>query len=180
MKREDRQRIRDRAAGILERAGIVVTPEERAGMEVADCGFGDIERLGLQVVLYANTDRYCAKEIILLPRQMFPEHRHPPLDKHNIGKQETFRCRWGKLFLYVPGEAAPDPQASVPDDYLPYLNVWKEVVLEPGAQYTLAPNERHWFQAGDEGAVVSEFSSTSIDETDVFTDPRVKRIPVEE
>jgi D-lyxose ketol-isomerase len=180
MKREDMQMTRDRAAGILERAGIVITPAEREGMEVADCGFGDIERVGLQVVLYANTDRYCAKEIILLPRQMFPEHRHPPLDNHNIGKQETFRCRWGKLFLYVPGEAVPDPQAMVPDMYRPHLKVWKEVVLEPGDQYTLAPDERHWFQAGDEGAVVSEFSSTSIDETDVFTDPRVKRIPVEE
>ena len=29
----------------------------------------------------------------------------------------------------------------------------------------------------DEGAIVSEFSSTSRDEFDVFTDPRIKRIP---
>jgi D-lyxose ketol-isomerase len=180
MKRQDIERIRERAAEILERAGIAITPAERAGMEVADCGFDDIERLGIQVVLYTNTDRYCAKEIILLPRQMCPEHRHPPIDENNIGKQETFRCRWGKLFLYVTGEAAPDPQARVPETYRPYLNVWKEVVLEPGDQYTLAPDEKHWFQAGDEGAVVSEFSSSSLDETDVFTDPRVKRIPVEE
>ncbi|TSA17199.1 D-lyxose/D-mannose family sugar isomerase, partial [bacterium] len=35
----------------------------------------------------------------------------------------------------------------------------------------------HWFQAGDQGAVVSEFSSASIDELDVFTDPNIKRIP---
>jgi D-lyxose ketol-isomerase len=34
----------------------------------------------------------------------------------------------------------------------------------------------HWFQAGPEGAVVSEFSSTSVDKTDVFTDPEVRRI----
>lgn len=34
----------------------------------------------------------------------------------------------------------------------------------------------HWFQAGDEGAVVSEFSSTSRDEFDIFTDPRIKRM----
>ncbi|MGI6159989.1 MAG: D-lyxose/D-mannose family sugar isomerase, partial [Limnochordia bacterium] len=27
------------------------------------------------------------------------------------------------------------------------------------------------------GAVVSEFSSTSDDESDIFTDPRIKRIP---
>ena len=61
--------------------------------------------------------------------------------------------------------------------YRKYLTVWKEVVLRPGGQYTLPPNTKHWFQAGDKGCVVSEFSSTSIDETDVFTDPRVQRIP---
>ncbi|MEN6311955.1 MAG: D-lyxose/D-mannose family sugar isomerase, partial [Acidobacteriota bacterium] len=34
----------------------------------------------------------------------------------------------------------------------------------------------HWFQAGDKGAVVSEFSSTSIDERDLFTDPHIRRV----
>ena len=33
-------------------------------------------------------------------------------------------------------------------------------------------------QAGPQGAVVSEFSSTSDDESDIFTDPHIKRIPV--
>jgi D-lyxose ketol-isomerase len=50
-------------------------------------------------------------------------------------------------------------------------------VLRPGEQYTLKPDTLHWFQAGDRGAVVSEFSSASIDELDVFTDPNIKRIP---
>ncbi len=42
--------------------------------------------------------------------------------------------------------------------------------------YTLPPNSLHWFQSGDRGAVVSEFSSTSTDENDLFTDPRVRRV----
>jgi D-lyxose ketol-isomerase len=54
------------------------------------------------------------------------------------------------------------------------------VELRPGDQYTLPPDTKHWFQAGENGAVVSEFSSTSIDEKDEFTDPRVKRIPANE
>jgi D-lyxose ketol-isomerase len=33
----------------------------------------------------------------------------------------------------------------------------------------------HWFQAGPEGAVISEFSTQSRDEADVFTDPRIVR-----
>ncbi len=60
----------------------------------------------------------------------------------------------------------------MPSKYKPFLSVWREIVLRPGDQYTLPPNSLHWFQAGDKGAVVSEFSSTSTDEHDRFTDPR--------
>ena len=49
------------------------------------------------------------------------------------------------------------------------FNVWHEIVLKPGEQYTLAPNTLHWFQAGPEGAIVSEFSSSSRDRFDIFT-----------
>jgi D-lyxose ketol-isomerase len=55
------------------------------------------------------------------------------------------------------------------------LTVWHEVVLHPGDQHTIAPDTLHWFQAGDEGAIVSEFSSQSRDDLDVFSDPRVQR-----
>ena len=36
---------------------------------------------------------------------------------------------------------------------------------------------RHWFQAGPEGAIVSEFSTRSTDDQDIFADPRIKREP---
>ena len=51
----------------------------------------------------------------------------------------------------------------------------RELVLQPGEQFTIPPNTLHSFRAGPEGAVVSEFSSTSRDELDVFTDPNVRR-----
>ena len=38
------------------------------------------------------------------------------------------------------------------------------------------PDTKHWFQAGDEGAVVSEFSTRSRDECDIFTDQEIQRI----
>jgi D-lyxose ketol-isomerase len=50
-----------------------------------------------------------------------------------------------------------------------------EIVLGPGEQFTIPANTLHWFQAGDEGAIVSEFSTRSRDELDVFTDPRIVR-----
>jgi D-lyxose ketol-isomerase len=64
----------------------------------------------------------------------------------------------------------------VPRRYKPFLTVGHEVVLRPGDQYTLPPNSLHWFQAGDMGAIVSEFSSTSTDENDRYTDPCVRRV----
>jgi D-lyxose ketol-isomerase len=50
-----------------------------------------------------------------------------------------------------------------------------EVVLGPGEQHTIPPDTLHRFEAGEEGAIVSEFSTRSRDESDVFTDPRVVR-----
>ena len=178
MKQNEKAMLGERVYRMLRKAGIAITPEEKKSIEIADCGFDDIENCGLQVVVYENNDRYCAKELIQFPRQLCPEHRHPPIDEKNTGKQETFRCRWGELYLYVEGEPTPDPKARLRKKYRKYLTVWKEIVLRPGDQYTLPADTKHWFQAGDEGCIVSEFSSASIDEEDVFTDPRVRRVPV--
>lgn len=170
------RQAQQRAAEMLIRLGMVLTPQEREQIEVAELGLGELERTGLQIVVYINTDRYCAKELILFPRQTCPQHRHPPVGT-DPGKMETFRCRWGKVWLYVEGEPTATPQARVPAGSEAYYSVFHEIELEPGEQYTIPPNTWHWFQAGEEGAIVSEFSSTSRDEFDVFLDPRIKRIP---
>jgi D-lyxose ketol-isomerase len=177
MKREEVVKARERAAGLLEKAHIAITPREAEAIEVSDFGLGDIDNVGLLVVIYENNDRYCAKEIVLLPRQTCPEHRHPRISEAEPGKQETFRCRWGEVFLYVPGDPTPNPRARIPERYKPHFTIWKEVVLRPGDQYTLPPDTLHWFQAGDKGAILSEFSSTSRDESDIWTDPRLRRLP---
>jgi len=174
--KDDRESYRQKSLALLRKAAIVITPAEAEGMEVTDLGVGDIENIGLQVIEYENNDRYCAKELIMTPWQICPEHRHPLVSSDNPGKMETFRCRYGEVYLYVEGEATPSPIARVPETYLPYLRVWHEIVLRPGEQYTIPTNGLHWFQAGAEGAVVSEFSSSSTDENDIFTDPRVERV----
>ena len=173
---DEAREIRVKALELLMKAHIAVTPDEAENMEVADFGLGDIGNVGLQVVVCENNDRYCAKEIILMPRQICPEHRHPP-GREGPGKQETFRCRFGEVYLYVPGEPKPDPRAKVPEKYRNHLTVGHEVLLKPGDQYTLPPDTLHWFQSGDKGAVLSEFSSRSTDEDDIWTDPRLQRLP---
>jgi D-lyxose ketol-isomerase len=145
---------RDRAAAMLADAGIVLTPLEREQIEVADFGLGQLDEVGLQIVVYVNTDRVCAKELVLFPHQRCPEHRHPPVDGEP-GKEETFRVRRGTVYLHVDGAG--------------------DVTLAPGEQYTIPPDTLHSFQAGDEGAIVSEFSTTSRDALDVFTDPQIVR-----
>ena len=75
----------------------------------------------------------------------------------------------------MSGESAREPGAKPPAGREDTYDVWHEIVLQSGAQYTLHPDTWHWFQAGDEGAVVSEFSTTSTDEADVFTDPEIQR-----
>lgn len=165
---------KQRALKILDGSGIVLTDEETRSMEVTDLGLGRIEKIGLQLVVYVNNEMYCAKEMVLLPEQTCPEHRHPPVNG-KPGKQETFRCRKGTVYLYVEGNDTGTPSCSPPEGNEEFYTAEKEIVLVPGEQYTIEPNTKHWFQAGEEGAVISEFSSPSRDEYDVFTNPEIDR-----
>jgi D-lyxose ketol-isomerase len=164
----------ERTAGMLAEAGIPLTAAERERIEVADFGLSDLPHYGLQLITYINTERVCAKDIVLFPRQTCPEHRHPPVG-NDPGKEETFRCRKGLVYVYLPGEAKAAPGAVLPDDRKAHFTVFHEYALRPGEQVTIPPNTLHWFQAGDEGAIVSEFSTQSRDEFDIFTDPDVIR-----
>lgn len=166
---------RSRVAQMMRDAGLVITPTEIANIEVTDVGLDRYPTIGLEVVLYVNTTRVCAKELVLFPNQGFPEHRHPSVDGEP-GKEETFRCRWGKVYLYVPGEPTPNHYGTPASGREACYTSWHEIALEPGQQYTMFPDTPHWFQAGPEGAIVSEFSTRSRDETDIFTDPTVVRV----
>jgi D-lyxose ketol-isomerase len=159
------------AVARLVEAGIVLTERERDAIEVADFGLSSLQETGLQLFVYVNTARHCAKELVLAPRQTCPQHRHPPYDG-TAGKEETFRCRRGVVYLYVEGEPAASPACTPPDGV---YTVFHELRLEPGEQHTIPPGTLHWFQAGPVGAVVSEFSTASRDELDEFSDPRVRR-----
>ncbi len=166
------------AMDYLNKAGIVLTPEEQENIEIADLGLGEYEETGLALITYYNDELYCAKELILMPAQTCPEHFHPPIPELNYqGKQETFRCRWGEVYLYVDGDAVANPKATPPERRKNTYTVWHEIVLKPGEQYTIPPQTWHWFQGGPEGAVVSEFSTRSVDEADLFTDPDIQRMP---
>ncbi|MFH1132528.1 MAG: D-lyxose/D-mannose family sugar isomerase [Pseudomonadota bacterium] len=169
------KRVQEATKQMFAKANIVISAKEREKIEVADFGLDELETTGLELLVYVANDRYCAKELVLFPRQTCPEHQHPPVD-NDPGKRETFRCRWGKVWLYVEGSATPKISAQLPKGSEPHYTVFHEIELAPGDQYTIESNTKHWFQASDQGAIVSEFSSQSRDEADIFTDPRIERI----
>jgi D-lyxose ketol-isomerase len=172
--KETFNQMKDEVLGYYEKAQIVLTQDEKDRIELADMGLHDIRNTGLQLITYVNTDRVCAKEMVLLPYQTCPEHIHPTKND-SLGKEETFRCRMGKVYLYIDGEPTPEPHATAPKGTEQYYTVWHEIELNPGEQYTLKPDTIHWFQTGDKGAVISEFSTTSRDDTDIFTNPNIIR-----
>ena len=157
---------------------IAFTRDELDKIEYADFGLNNIKQEGLNLIIYINNDRYCAKEMVLLAGQTCPEHKHPHRGQNLEieGKEETFRVRQGQVYLYVTGE--PNVKtiiAKIPSGNKEWYTARHEIILNAGEQFTIAPNTLHWFQAGEDGAIISEFSSSSDDSSDIFTNPKVRR-----
>lgn len=79
MKRSEVLAAQEKARQILASAGVSLTSQESANIEVADLGLDRLASEGLELVTYVNTDRYCAKELVLFPGQTCPQHRHPTI-----------------------------------------------------------------------------------------------------
>ena len=172
MTRKDYTKQVQKTLKYFKKAKIVLTDAEKKNIEVADFGLNKVNEIGLQLLTYVNTDRVCAKEMLLLPYQTCPEHKHIPTNNME-GKEETFRCRMGEVYLYVEGDKnCEEIKAKMPCSD---VTVFHEIVLKEGEQYTIMPETKHWFQGGPKGAVVSEFSTHSTDETDIFTDSKIIR-----
>jgi len=173
--KEEIIKARRKTLEYFSKANIVITEEELENIEVTDFGLGNLKKIGLQLVIYINTPRVCAKEMVLFPYQICPQHKHPDVN-NLLGKEETFRCRMGEVYLYLPDGKTKNIKGRIPDEHKDCFSIFREVILKPGDQYTIYPDTWHWFQAGKEGAIVSEFSTHSSDETDIFYDKNVKRV----
>ncbi|MCL4377728.1 MAG: D-lyxose/D-mannose family sugar isomerase [Actinobacteria bacterium] len=166
--------FKDEIIKICEKSKIFFTKSELENMEITDFGLEDFKNIGLSIIIYVNTMRVCAKELIMIPNQICPQHIHPNI-KDIEGKEETFRCRWGKVYLYISGEKQKDIKAKIPEKYKDKFDVFDEIILKPGDQYTLKQQTWHWFQSGPAGAVISEFSTHSFDAGDIFFDKNIFR-----
>ena len=160
----------------LNNCGLKFRDVERAQIEVADFGLSRLEQIGAQILTLESTPWVSVKILVMMPWQLEPQHRHPPsLDGNYPGKTEVLRCQWGELLHYDGGAPPLSPRARPTPQDAVYLNVWRETILSPGHQLTLAPDTWHWFQAGPQGAVVWTISSKVTDNADQWVDPRIVR-----
>jgi D-lyxose ketol-isomerase len=162
-----------RAAAMIQKAGIRTKAEEMDKISVADFGISNLEVEGAQILTFFATDRVSAKVIALFPGQTLPEHWHPPVE-NDPGKQEIIRVVDGTVYFYIPGEDTLEA-ARVPEGKDKVYTCRHEVIMRMGDQLILEPGTKHWFQAGEEGAVVYSFSTCVRDALDGFTDPGIVR-----
>lgn len=165
--------VRKHALALLHKANIPLNEEDKLSLKIIDFGLKDIAHYGVQFIEYMNNERYCARQLVFLPHQTIPEHMHPPVGD-DPGKVETFRVVWGKVWAYTEGESNDNIAAQLMPDAAAYFTAFLEIELNAGEQCTIGDNQYHWFQAGEDGAVVIEFSSPARDQLDVFKDPRVQ------
>lgn len=144
---------------------VAVTKEEVGRLEVVDFGLGDFDQFGLVILTYVNTERCCAKEMILREGQVCAEHLHPPFEGH-VGKEETFRVRSGTVYLYTEGAPTEAPRCQ--PDRQQHFTAWHEIRLEAGNSTRCHPRPSTgsrrstgppWCQSSPPRAVTSTTSS---------------------
>ena len=172
--KSEQREAQQRAARMMRNAGIQIMDDEIEKIEVVDFGLSNIENEGVQVLTLVQTERISVKVLVMLPYQTEPEHWHPPVDD-DPGKEETIRVIAGTVYFYVAGEDNFEKGFIVEGKDDCYV-LRKEIVMKPGDQLTLAPGEKHWFQAREGGAVMYSFSTIARDALDQFTDPDIVRI----
>ena len=174
MKKPEYLAARSAAAEMILTAGIQISQNEAANIEVVDFGLKDLKKEGAQILTLLQTQRISVKIIALFPGQTEPEHWHPRVGK-DPGKEETIRVVKGILYLYQPGEGN-FKIGKIPENKDGVYTCRNEMVMQVNDQITFKPGTKHWFRAGSDGAVVYSFSTIARDILDRFTDPAVVRI----
>lgn len=172
--KEEYASAQSRAVVMIRESGICISEEEAQKVEVADFGLSRLDIEGAQILTLAATDRIAVKIVALFPNQTLPEHWHPRVGE-DPGKEETIRVVSGTVYAYISGERNMS-KGFVPAGKEDVYTVRNELILESGEQTILEPGTKHWFQAGDKGAVMYSFSSAARDVLDGFTDPDIKRM----
>ena len=162
--------------GFLKQSGYPVNDTIAKKLFVTDFGLGRFTDAGLGVIVWWGDEKYnySGLDAYLLPGQIIPEHWHAKL--RNIPeKMESWLVRHGEVYAYAEGAPTPNMKAKLTDADAAYVTMKNERILRVGEIAGIShPLEKHWMQAGPEGAVFTEFSTFHSGEAVKFTDPKIK------
>jgi D-lyxose ketol-isomerase len=162
----------------LEAAQYPIADRLRKEIWVTDFALGHFTDVGLAGMFWVNNqkDNYTSLDFFLLPGQMIPEHWHVPLSAENVPvKMESWHVRWGSTYTYGGGEPTAKLAVTIPACEENHVTVRHEKALHVGDVAGIAiPEEKHWQQAGPQGAIVTETSTFHSGAAVRFTDPRIK------
>ena len=159
--RMEKEGARKKAYLVMMGSGVRVTEKEMENLLVEDYGCNNLKTIGSQRVVYLNDAVYAA-EVVLFPGQTRPELRHP-------GRDVTFRCREGKVYVYTEGEQPVPIKAKLPKGKNLDFTVFCETELNPGEQITIPAGKKYWLQGAENGALLLELSGPYDAGQDVFT-----------
>jgi D-lyxose ketol-isomerase len=160
----------------LKQSGYPVNDTIAKKLFVTDFGLGRFTEAGLGVIVWWGDEKYnySGLDAFLLPGQIIPEHWHVKL-KDVPEKMEAWLVRYGEVYAYAEGVPTPNMKARLAPADAAHATVKSERILRVGDIAGISrPLEKHWMQAGPQGAVFTEFSTFHTGEAVKFTDPKVK------
>lgn len=161
---------------LLEAIHYPVTETVKKNMWVADFGLGDFPRVGMGGLVWLNRPdfNYFGLDILLLPNQMIPEHKHIATDKAKP-KMESWHVRFGEIVTFGEGEPTPAFFDRVPESQRATCKSKHASVLRLHETDDLNRVEAwHFMVAGPEGALVTEYGLFQDPAALRFTNPKGK------
>jgi len=143
---------------------------------VSDFNLGRFTKAGLGGIIWWGDEKnnFSSLDAFLLPGQIIPEHWHEAVDTIPA-KMEAWLVRHGEIYGYAEGEATPKIVAVLDPAEAASVTVRKENIMKVGDVAGIThPLEKHWMQAGPDGAVFSEFSTYHAGKAVKFTDSKIK------
>ena len=161
---------------VLKQRGYPVNDIIARKLFVTDFGLGRFTDVGLGVIVWHGDEKYnySGLDAYLLPGQIIPEHWHVKVG--NIPeKMEVWLVRSGEIYTYADGAPTPNMRAKLTDTDAAHITVKSERILRVGEIAGISrPLEKHWMQAGPQGAIFTEFSTFHTGEAVKFTDAKVR------
>ena len=143
---------------------------------VSDFGLGRFTDAGMGAIVWHGDEKYnySGLDAYLLPGQIIPEHWHVKV-RDIPAKMEVWLVRSGEIYTYAEGDATPNMKAKLTDADAAHITMKHEKILQVGELAGIShPLEKHWMQAGPQGAIFTEFSTFHTGEAVKFTDEKIK------